>query len=303
MLWGPSGALSLRFLCSRTTSTLRQGSRAAFHTNLLAIFQTKPRTAISLHRSPYLRRTVALPFSPGPNPPSSSAWPCLHLRNLARSANRTEPRPVSCQRRIGRPGLSPLCHTRHVPRKTLLLLALCWFACGSDPATSSKTDARTDGHCDEETPCAAPERPFCDIRGEFPASEGIPNTCIPDPASAECVESEDCLDPERAHCSSAGQCVICLNFSHCNAVNPVCSLSEQKCIGCRQGDEGNSICNAIDPLQPFCGAEGSCVECLESSQCQVITSPICSESGVCRGCSSDSECGPQSCNLASGACE
>ena len=35
--------------------------------------------------------------------------------------------------------------------------------------------------CDEETRCTDPERPFCDLKGEFPASEGIGKTCIPDP--------------------------------------------------------------------------------------------------------------------------
>jgi hypothetical protein len=38
-------------------------------------------------------------------------------------------------------------------------------------------------YCDEETPCADrhPDRAFCDLHGEHPASEGIGRTCIPDP--------------------------------------------------------------------------------------------------------------------------
>ncbi len=35
--------------------------------------------------------------------------------------------------------------------------------------------------CDENTPCTDPARPFCDLEGEFPASDGISKTCIPDP--------------------------------------------------------------------------------------------------------------------------
>ncbi len=35
--------------------------------------------------------------------------------------------------------------------------------------------------CDENTPCTDPARPFCDLTGEYPASEGIGKTCIPDP--------------------------------------------------------------------------------------------------------------------------
>ena len=36
-------------------------------------------------------------------------------------------------------------------------------------------------YCDESTPCTDPARPFCDLAGEHPASEGIGKTCIPDP--------------------------------------------------------------------------------------------------------------------------
>jgi alpha-tubulin suppressor-like RCC1 family protein len=39
-------------------------------------------------------------------------------------------------------------------------------------------------YCDETTPCMDPERPFCDLNGEFPASEGIRRTCIASPFDA-----------------------------------------------------------------------------------------------------------------------
>jgi alpha-tubulin suppressor-like RCC1 family protein len=35
--------------------------------------------------------------------------------------------------------------------------------------------------CDENSPCTDPARPFCDLQGEYAASEGIKRTCIPDP--------------------------------------------------------------------------------------------------------------------------
>jgi alpha-tubulin suppressor-like RCC1 family protein len=38
--------------------------------------------------------------------------------------------------------------------------------------------------CDENTPCMDPERPYCDLAGEFPASDGIKRTCIPSPFDA-----------------------------------------------------------------------------------------------------------------------
>jgi uncharacterized delta-60 repeat protein len=36
-------------------------------------------------------------------------------------------------------------------------------------------------YCDIDKPCEDPERPFCDLNGEYPASEGIKKTCIPAP--------------------------------------------------------------------------------------------------------------------------
>lgn len=39
----------------------------------------------------------------------------------------------------------------------------------------------TPGYCDENTPCTDPATPFCDLNGEYPASEGIGRTCIPYP--------------------------------------------------------------------------------------------------------------------------
>lgn len=36
-------------------------------------------------------------------------------------------------------------------------------------------------YCDVDKQCEDPERPFCDLNGEYPASEGIKKTCIPSP--------------------------------------------------------------------------------------------------------------------------
>ena len=39
----------------------------------------------------------------------------------------------------------------------------------------------TTGYCDENTPCQDPENPFCDLHGDYPASNGVGRTCIPNP--------------------------------------------------------------------------------------------------------------------------
>ncbi len=36
-------------------------------------------------------------------------------------------------------------------------------------------------YCDESNECTDPDRPFCDLAGEYPASNGVARTCIPDP--------------------------------------------------------------------------------------------------------------------------
>lgn len=39
--------------------------------------------------------------------------------------------------------------------------------------------------CDEDTPCSDPARPFCDLKGEYAASDGVARTCIPSPFDAD----------------------------------------------------------------------------------------------------------------------
>lgn len=44
--------------------------------------------------------------------------------------------------------------------------------------------------CDSEHLCRDPLRPYCDLQGEYPASEGIGRTCIPDPSGKDAGGSE-----------------------------------------------------------------------------------------------------------------
>lgn len=39
-------------------------------------------------------------------------------------------------------------------------------------------------YCDEDRSCKDPARPFCDLAGEYPASDGVARTCIPSPFDA-----------------------------------------------------------------------------------------------------------------------
>jgi len=54
--------------------------------------------------------------------------------------------------------------------RTLAIPLLLLAACKVDPL-----------YCDENTRCTDPDRPFCDLNGDYPASDGVARTCIPDP--------------------------------------------------------------------------------------------------------------------------
>lgn len=73
--------------------------------------------------------------------------------------------------------------------KTLSTPILC-LALLAGPACLKKDPL----YCDENTPCMDPERPYCDLAGEFPASDGIKRTCIPSPFDAG---AEEDAGPER----------------------------------------------------------------------------------------------------------
>lgn len=194
----------------------------------------------------------------------------------------------------------------HASRSALcafMFVLISWLlSCSGDKGSSQ--DARSATYCDAVTPCTEPGLGYCDLTGAYPASSGKPNTCIPDPQQQSCSTSEPCPDEDKPHCTSSGACVACLNFSHCSTATPVCSLTTHTCGPCRSGDEGDQICGAIDPLQPFCSEAGACVECLDNTACEIVSAPICDASQfVCRGCTDTSECELGTCNPVTGVCE
>lgn len=46
-------------------------------------------------------------------------------------------------------------------------------------------------YCDDARGCKDPDRPFCDLAGEYPASDGVARTCIPSPFDAGGGETGD----------------------------------------------------------------------------------------------------------------
>jgi Tol biopolymer transport system component len=82
-------------------------------------------------------------------------------------------------------------------------------------------------YCDEQDQCTDPGRPFCDLEGEYPASEGVGRTCIPDPDDSEDAgdsdQSDDGSQPDagdNADTGAAKPCTPRLAFSSERDGNP-----------------------------------------------------------------------------------
>jgi hypothetical protein len=81
---------------------------------------------------------------------------------------------VSAETDAGGNNSAPSPIIRSVRRSTLLSVLLCLAACTKyDPL-----------YCDESMSCSDPARPYCDLAGEYPASDGVARTCIPSPFDA-----------------------------------------------------------------------------------------------------------------------
>lgn len=57
-------------------------------------------------------------------------------------------------------------------------------------------------YCDENTPCTDPGRPICDLNGEYPASEGVGRTCIPDPSADDGPGEDQDAGPDQMDAGS-----------------------------------------------------------------------------------------------------
>ena len=66
---------------------------------------------------------------------------------------------------------------------------------------TAAADAVVAAQCDALRPCADPVRPFCDVDGTMPASQGVAGTCVPAP----CIDGACCegghVRPQGAICA------------------------------------------------------------------------------------------------------
>jgi hypothetical protein len=108
-------------------------------------------------------------------------------------------------------------------------------------------------YCNLNKPCSDPERPFCDLNGEYEASEGIARTCIPDPGTDEDAGTEDsgtgspdaglCAPGEFIQCTDVNIAVYC-NENGSELVTLECdSECDPDNQGCFCGPETSSCSN------------------------------------------------------------
>jgi hypothetical protein len=93
-------------------------------------------------------------------------------------------------------------------------------------------------YCDETKQCADPQRPYCDLEGEYAASDGVARTCIPPPFDAGVA----CSPNDFLGCDGTAKAVYCPEAGvgeetkDCNAV---CSEGAGGCAcECPAGPEG-----------------------------------------------------------------
>jgi hypothetical protein len=135
--------------------------------------------------------------------------------------------------------------------------------------------------CTESADCAESAEPICD--------DQICRACG---SPAEC-EARDSAAP---YCAVDGRCAACLSSSHCAEVTePICDGPTLECRACVEGSAGDADCAARSAAQSRCAADGACVQCLDSTDCQG-TAPFCDTSTrTCRACQANSECASELC--------
>lgn len=150
-------------------------------------------------------------------------------------------------------------------------------------------------------------------------TSSLVNTCV------QCRQESDCSG--GTHCLvSTGQCVACLNASHCasRAAASACDTTTYQCRPCTSDNEcasvpGLNVCQAGTCVQcagakrtacgedrPACNATTfSCETCKADSDCSRFNK-VCDEASArCVACTVDTEaarCGNRSCNPATFAC-
>ena len=125
-----------------------------------------------------------------------------------------------------------------------------------------------------------------------------PNVCCVTPLQCDALGVDEPRPCDVGQACRAGGCVAaeCQAAADCSADSPICS--NNLCVGtCQIDDDCAEVAG-----RNRCSAQGTCVGCLDASQCPP-TASICDGTGhVCRGCELDNECASGVCLEISGVC-
>ncbi len=134
--------------------------------------------------------------------------------------------------------------------------------------------------------CRDPARPVCDpstnscVRCVLDSQCPAGNVCTNNACVPGCSANQAC--PAGQVCSGAGQCVQCLNDTHCGGATPRCDTQSSRCVACLPGATDNC------PVGQYCRNDFVCERgCKAGADCP---SGVCLPNHSCGGCTADSQC-------------
>lgn len=104
-------------------------------------------------------------------------------------------------------------------------------------------------YCDKNTPCTDPARPFCDVDGTYPASDGIGNTCISDPTGPDAGPGDENTPDAGAACQASTSVCADDETTVCGADGHVAEV-KHCALGCNDTGER---CVDVDPSNDLGG--------------------------------------------------
>jgi hypothetical protein len=169
--------------------------------------------------------------------------------------------------------------------------------------------------CSANLDCAALEAPRCDpatrtcvgCESNSDCRGGAPQ-CGADGRCVECLENDQCDDPNAARCSGS-VCSACADDADCSHFEPAAQsalCTGGRCVECRSSvdcpDPNRPVCNggrcggcndeddcARFEAAPACGEAGACVQCTENRHCTEPGAPRC-QGTACAPCAEQSDC-------------
>ena len=125
-----------------------------------------------------------------------------------------------------------------------------------------------------------------------------PNVCCVTPLQCDALGVDEPRPCDVGQACRAGGCVAaeCQAAADCSADSPICS--NNLCVGtCQIDDDCAEVAG-----RNRCSAQGTCVGCLDASQCPASASICDGAEHTCRGCAQDTECATGVCIETDGVC-